>query len=178
MSERARYFLPGDEEDDRVFEVVPVDGLLRVTTPEGNVVDVDAFSPGPGQLHLLWGQRSVDVDVVETDQGLAVYVDDQRFDLDVLSERERRMRTATGGRGGAASPELTSPMAGKVVKILAQAGATVEEGDPLVVVEAMKMENDLKAHRAGVVATIAVESGQAVEIGDLLLTIEDDGDGE
>ncbi len=157
MSERARYFLPGDEEDDRVFEVVPVDGLLRVTTPEGNVVDVD---------------------VVETDQGLAVYVDDQRFDLDVLSERERRMRTATGGRGGAASPELTSPMAGKVVKILAQAGATVEEGDPLVVVEAMKMENDLKAHRAGVVATIAVESGQAVEIGDLLLTIEDDGDGE
>lgn len=179
MSEIGRYFLPGDGEEPRIFEVTPgEDGRLVVKSPEGNVYEVDAFSPGPGQLQMLVGDKSVEVDLRETAQGLLVQLDDVEFAVDVVNERQRRMRAASGKGAGAASPELTSPMAGKVVKILVEVGQAVEEGQPMVVVEAMKMENDLKAHRAGVVATIAVESGQAVEIGDLLLTIEDDGGGE
>ena len=179
MSEFGRYFLPGDGEEPRIFEVAPgANGRLKVTSPEGNVYEVDAFSPGPGQLQMLVGDKSVDVDIRETEQGLMVQLQDVDFAIDVVNERQRRMRAASGKGSGAATPELTSPMAGKVVKVLAEVGQAVAAGDPLVVVEAMKMENDLKAHRDGVIGEIAVQAGVAVEIGDLLLTIQDGDDEE
>jgi biotin carboxyl carrier protein len=174
MTQTRRYFISREGEEPRVFEVTAGEaGVLRIIDGGGNVVEVDAFSPGPGQLHLLIDGRSRDVDVLQTGAGLVVQVEDRSFSVDVVNERERRMRAATGRQGAMASPELTSPMAGKVVKILARPGQVVEEGQPLVVVEAMKMENDLKAHRPGVIGDVGVTTGQAVEIGDVLLRIEE-----
>jgi acetyl-CoA/propionyl-CoA carboxylase, biotin carboxylase, biotin carboxyl carrier protein len=83
-------------------------------------------------------------------------------------KRER----AAGGSGGASSESLPSPLQGTVLKVAVEQGATVEEGDLICVIEAMKMENEIVAHRAGKVTALNVAEGAAVSSGDVLATIE------
>jgi biotin carboxyl carrier protein len=87
----------------------------------------------------------------------------------------RRWRRRDEHAGHAAGPQrVVAPMPGKVVRILATSGQTVAVRQPLVVVEAMKMENELRAQAAGVVSEIAVTEGQSVEAGALLVVITTD----
>jgi len=83
-------------------------------------------------------------------------------------KRERK----AGGGGGGSSEELTSPLQGSVFKVLVEEGATVEEGDLVCVIEAMKMENEIAAHRSGKVTSLAISVGDAVNSGDVLAKIE------
>lgn len=136
--------------------------------------------PGTPTLHLLADGRSHVVVATRRDRhNLELHLNGERYDVEVVDERTRAILAMTGQGAIAKGPRpVRAPMPGLVVRVNVTPGDQVEAGQSIVIIEAMKMENDLKAHRAGVVATIAVESGQAVEIGDLLLTIEDDGDGE
>jgi acetyl-CoA/propionyl-CoA carboxylase biotin carboxyl carrier protein len=171
-----RYFIV-DGDEQRSFHVERLDdGRFRVETPDETTYVVDAFEPEDGRLHMLFEDGdSVDVDVRHgggTD--FEVLVADEPHTLEVINERQRRMRAAGVGGARDAGPDLVSPMAGKVVALPAAPGDEVTEEDTVIIVEAMKMENDLKAHRPGRVTEIAVEVGQAVEIGDVLVTIEQD----
>jgi len=88
----------------------------------------------------------------------------------------RAARGGGGGRGsGPATEVLVAPMQGTVVKTAVRAGDRVGAGDLVLVLEAMKMENHISAHRDGVVTTLHVEAGQVVNSGDALATIEDPG---
>ncbi|MFN8215810.1 MAG: acetyl-CoA carboxylase biotin carboxylase subunit [Solirubrobacterales bacterium] len=82
--------------------------------------------------------------------------------------RERK----SGGGGGGSSEKLTSPLQGSVFKVVVTEGASVEEGDLICVIEAMKMENEITAHRTGKVTSLAVTEGDSVNSGDVLATIE------
>lgn len=167
------YVQHGDEE--REWSVIRnSEGLLEVTDPEGVTHVVDALEPQPGRLHLLRGARSADVDVREQDGLFHVLWRGHDTEVSVLNERQRRMKAAGVGGSKEAGPDLLSPMAGKVVATPFAVGDVVEEGQTIIIIEAMKMENDLKAHRAGTVTKIGVEVGQAVEIGDVLITVEDE----
>lgn len=85
----------------------------------------------------------------------------------------RRLRTDDDSdRHHHGTAEITAPMPGKVVRVLVEAGQAVEAGAGLVVVEAMKMQNELKAPRAGAVVSIDVAAGDTVEAGALLAVIE------
>lgn len=68
--------------------------------------------------------------------------------------------------------QILAPMPGKVVRVQLEAGATVEKGDGVVVVEAMKMQNEMKSPRAGVVVSIKVKPGDTVNAGDVLAVVE------
>ncbi len=172
MTTRNFYVLDG--EDELAYSVTRrKDGGFSVVKPDGATVELDAFRPDAGALHLLVGGASHDVDVRERGGVFAVSLRDATHHIDVLNEREKRMAVAGVGARGAGGPELTSPMAGKVVAVEVSEGDSVETGQTVVIVEAMKMENTLKAHKDGVIARIAVEAGQAVEIGDVLVEIED-----
>jgi acetyl-CoA/propionyl-CoA carboxylase biotin carboxyl carrier protein len=83
-------------------------------------------------------------------------------------KRERKSAAAAG----ASSESLPSPLQGTVLKVAVEQGATVEEGDLICVIEAMKMENEIAAHRAGKVTTLNVTEGAAVSSGDVLAVIE------
>lgn len=82
----------------------------------------------------------------------------------------RGARQASGEQGGRA--QIKAPMPGKVVRVLAEAGQAVEPGQGVVVVEAMKMQNELKSPKAGTVAEVRVEPGATVNAGDVLAVIE------
>jgi acetyl-CoA/propionyl-CoA carboxylase, biotin carboxylase, biotin carboxyl carrier protein len=91
------------------------------------------------------------------------------------STAPRRVRRggAAGGGGGTSGDTLAAPMQGTIVKIAIEEGATVAEGDLVLVLEAMKMENHIAAHKAGVVSGLAVAAGDVVNSGDALATITD-----
>jgi pyruvate carboxylase subunit B len=88
----------------------------------------------------------------------------RRFRAEAIDERTRVIREMTGAAAGPAGPKpIRAPMPGLVVKVEVEEGEAVEAGRGLVIVEAMKMENELKAEAAGVVARIHVAAGQTVE---------------
>jgi biotin carboxyl carrier protein len=107
---------------------------------------------------------------------LEVVVDGWRFELDVDSEARARLRErATSVRPDAAKggrQELHAIIPGRVVSVEVAEGDAVEQGGRLLVLEAMKMQNEVKAPRAGTVVLVAVGPGQTVELGDLLVVIE------
>jgi acetyl-CoA/propionyl-CoA carboxylase biotin carboxyl carrier protein len=87
------------------------------------------------------------------------------------ARKPRRQRS--GGRGGGGGDALPSPLQGNVFKVLVEAGQTVEEGALVAVIEAMKMENEITAHKAGVVAELPIKVGDAVASGATLAVIKD-----
>ena len=167
------YLLTDADGEEMTFEVqTQPSGTYLITTPDGQTLEVDAYAPEPGRLNMLVEAMAYDVDVRRDERGQThVDVDSHRSTFEVLNPRQQRMRAAGVGGGGAAGPELVSPMAGKVIALNVAVGDRVAKGDAVIIVEAMKMENDLKAHVEGTVATIEVEPGQAVEVGDVLVTI-------
>jgi acetyl-CoA/propionyl-CoA carboxylase, biotin carboxylase, biotin carboxyl carrier protein len=86
----------------------------------------------------------------------------------------RRERKAGGG-GGGGGDTLASPLQGNVWKVLVEQGATVEEGTLVCIIEAMKMENEIYAHKAGTIAELAVQEGGAVKSGDTIAVIKSAG---
>jgi pyruvate carboxylase subunit B len=98
----------------------------------------------------------------------------ERWELEVLDERARHIRSLAAGREqrrGAGI--LKAPMPGLVVRVQVEAGQRVEAGAPLIVLEAMKMENELKAPTPSKVRTVRVRAGEAVEKGQTLVEFED-----
>jgi biotin carboxyl carrier protein len=88
-----------------------------------------------------------------------------------LATRRRRRGAAEGSRGEGAQ-RVTAPMPGKIVRVLVTPGDAVEPRQPVIVVEAMKMENELRAPRGGVVREVAVQPGASVEAGTILVVID------
>ncbi|MFB6352111.1 MAG: acetyl-CoA carboxylase biotin carboxyl carrier protein subunit [Bradymonadaceae bacterium] len=169
------YFVQDGDDEDRTWTVETLDkDTYRVVTPEGEELEIEGYEPENGRLHMLEGVDSHDVDVHRTEENYEINIQGRRHHFEVLTERQKRMREAGVGGRGAGGPDLVSPMAGSVVEIVAEQGASVEKGETVVIVEAMKMENDLKAHKDGVLSEIHVEAGGSVEIGDALVSIEDE----
>ena len=127
--------------------------------------------PEPGVYSVLVDGRSYDARVEEAATGgLVVVIDGHRFEIEVRDPR-RRSRKASG-RHGEGVQEVLAPMPGKVVRVLVQVGDAVTAGQGLVVVEAMKMQNELKALRDGTVTGVAAREGATVVAGEVLATIE------
>lgn len=121
--------------------------------------------------HLLIEGRSLTLAVEAGEPGLwGLGVQGTRTEAEVIDERTRHIRSLTAERaGGGGMPQLKAPMPGLVVRVLVNPGQRVESGQGLVVLEAMKMENELRATGAGTVAGVRVAAGQAVEKGQVLL---------
>jgi biotin carboxyl carrier protein len=96
-----------------------------------------------------------------------------RWEVEVIDERTRHIRSLTGGGERATGPAaLRAPMPGLVVRVLVEPGQAVEAGAGLVVLEAMKMENELKASAGGTVSAIRSHAGEAVEKGQVLVEFQ------
>jgi len=89
-----------------------------------------------------------------------------------LRKPPRRERGGGGGSTSGASEDLTSPLQGTILRVAVEQGAEVSEGDLICVIEAMKMENEITAHRAGKVTELPISDGASVNTGDLLAKIE------
>ncbi len=126
----------------------------------------------PGGMSLVMDGKSYDAGLVKREEGWDVSVLGVLHPAEVVDPRRKALRLA----GGAGQGKLKSSMPGRVVAILVEEGAVVEKGQPVLVIEAMKMENEVKAPISGTVSGIQVSPGQAVDAGAGLLTITGDED--
>jgi biotin carboxyl carrier protein len=127
-------------------------------------------TPEPGVYSVLMDGRSYDAYVEETPAGLVVSIDGFRLEIEAFDPRRWSRKSA--GRGGEGIQIIASPMPGKVVRVLVAAGDPVEAGQGIAVVEAMKMQNEMKAPRAGKVLSVPAKEGDTVAAGEVLATIE------
>lgn len=174
-----RYFVNIDGEE-HVVEVAELPGgrhevrLLASAGADSSTARVlpARFSHTGSALTLQLGERVFDVVLEGELPKLGAWISGRRADLEVESARMRaaaelKVRPSAGHDG-----TVTSPMPGKVIKVLVAEGDEVADGAPVVVVEAMKMENELRTPKAGKVRDIKVKEGDAVEAGAKLATIE------
>ncbi|AGP31422.1 acyl-CoA carboxylase subunit alpha [Corynebacterium terpenotabidum Y-11] len=126
----------------------------------------------------VWDGDSVDGDVVPP-RRVTVEVDGRRVEVSVPgdlfstggSTRRAARRSAGGSSATASGDDVVAPMQGTVVTVLVEEGAQVAEGDPVLILEAMKMENAVKAHKAGTVTGLAVAAGDGVKKSQLMLQL-------
>jgi biotin carboxyl carrier protein len=149
-------------------------GGVLARVDDGVEVDV-SLERLRGVLHsLVLGERRSELLATRTGDGVDLNIAGIGYHAQVMDEARARLAQVMG-RGGAAHGrrELKAPMPGLVVKVLAEDGQDVEAHAPLIVLQAMKMENELALPRAGRVSSIKVQPGQTVEAGQVLVTLED-----
>lgn len=133
--------------------------LLDESGEVAQTIELDTIHPEPGVLNLMYGGRSVEAGLVPFDGGIDVDIRGLSHELSVVDPRRKALRSG----GGAAGGSIKTQMPGRVVRVLVAEGDEVAKGDALVVVEAMKMENEIKSPRDGTVTRIAVNAGDVVE---------------
>lgn len=156
---------------EHLVDVVARGGGYRVTIGE-KVLEVDAVRLQGHAVSLIAGTRSARCDIEPGPEGrLAVRVGETVYPLELLDERRLRLRHATGKFSAEGPQRVDAPMPGKIVRVLVKVGDEVAEGQGLVVVEAMKMENELKSPKAGKVSELHAVEGAAVESGAKLVVV-------
>ena len=136
--------------------------------------------PGTPLRHLMVDGRSHTL-VARRGEGGAwdLHLDGDRFEVEVMDERTRAIRAMTGQGEAARGPRpIRAPMPGLVVRVAVEPGQPVQAGQTVAIIEAMKMENDLKAEADGIVSNVLVAAGEPVEKGAVLveLSAEEESD--
>lgn len=157
------------------FQIFVEDKYQFEARPE-DAHNLDVISEGDRKFHLLHNGKSFHAEVLEVDYAtrhFTVMVNGTRFSLKI-SDRYERLVQQLGLSVGSSQKMNTvkAPMPGLVLNILVEKGQSVQKGDPLIILEAMKMENVIKAAGEGRVKTVAVQKGAAVDKGHLLLEME------
>jgi biotin carboxyl carrier protein len=137
---------------------------------DGQQVEIDAVLARPNVLTLRMGNLAYEVKSELVASDLHLWVGSRRFAVEVRDPRSLRGRMRTGEEQG--PRKITAPMPGKVVRLLVREGEPVESGRGIVVVEAMKMQNEIRSPKKGTVGKIVVGEGAAVNAGDVLAIVE------
>jgi biotin carboxyl carrier protein len=158
--------------ETRTVELRELGENLYEVTLEGRTVQVDAARSGRTIYSILEDGKQFEVIIDETGaHGFDVLVGGQLLHLQAFDERTRLL-SATAKASASGPQRVESEMPGKVVKIAAPVGTPVQEGQGVVILEAMKMENEIKSPIDGVITELGVAEGQTVEGGVLLFVVE------
>jgi len=137
---------------------------------EGREFEIDAILTRPDVLSLRIGDRAYEVKSERVANDLHLWVGSTCFAVEVRDPRSLRGRTRAGDDHG--PRKIAAPMPGKVVRLLVHEGDEVEPGSGVAVVEAMKMQNEIKSPKKGTIQKILVSKGAAVNAGDVLAIVE------
>jgi len=151
------------------LELNRVDGRWE-SRLDGRDISLDAVLARRDVLSIIIGGKAYEIKRERTATDLHVWVGPRRYDVQLRDPRSLRGRArADDGKG---LRKLIAPMPGKVVRVLLKEQSQVEAGQGVVVVEAMKMQNEIKSPKNGVVRKIVASEGAAVNAGDVLAVVE------
>ena len=151
------------------------DGARLSALIDGRRYEVEAREQGAGVYLLLSGNRVFEcrVDQSEAQRGsIEVHVGGDTYAVTLSDPKRLRGAQLTGAQADGTAAQIVAPMPGKVVRVLVQQGSQVEAGDGILVVEAMKMQNELKSPKAGTVTELHASAGSTVNAGEVLAVIE------
>ena len=138
---------------------------------DGKELNIDAVLTRPNVLSILLDGKAYEIKRELTPHDLHLWVGSSRYSVEVSDSRSFRSRK--GGTASNQGPQrLAAAMPGKVVRILLQEGARVEAGQGILVVEAMKMQNEIKSPKAGRIQRVMVNDGDALNAGDVVAIVE------
>jgi biotin carboxyl carrier protein len=124
----------------------------------------------PGIYWFNWNNRSLEISIARNGEEYVVSLPDHRIHVEMVDAGTGLRRAAHSSRDGVA--EIRAPMPGKIVKVLVAEGSEIEVNQGLLVMEAMKMQNEIKSPKKGIVRKLGVSEGAAVNSGDLLAAVE------
>ncbi len=140
---------------------------------QGKLVDIKLREDPNGFSYIVWKKKKYMLDVIEKNQNrYTVMINGVWHSFTVetpISLKRRRFLEEQGDSSSTVSIE--APMPGKIIDILVEEGAEVKEGDPILILEAMKMQNEITSHVTGVVQAISVKKNESVMKDDVLLEI-------
>ncbi len=163
------------EVNDKHYQIeLTRDGDNLIAAIDGETFDAEVSEPEPNVFLFKRNGKIFEAYVAPTerpDQPKTVTVNDREIEVRLIDPKRLR---SSGGSGEHADglAEIKTAMPGKVVRVLLETGASVAKGEGVLVVEAMKMQNELKAPKDGTVKEIRVAAGDTVAAGDILATIE------
>lgn len=161
----------GDIASSRSVELVR-DGERWIVRVDGELVSVDVTEVSQDIFSVLLNGQSHEIRVVRGPAGrLYLLAGGAEFTAEIADPRAWRGRRQSHMEAEGRQP-IVAPMPGKVIRILAGAGERVEAGQGILVVEAMKMQNEVRSPKSGVVERLAVAEGQAVNAGDVLAWVD------
>ena len=138
---------------------------------DGRELNVDAVEAGRDVLSIVIDGRAWEVKRERVGGDMQLMIAGERYAAEVRDPRSFRARKAAGA-GLEGPKKLVSPMPGKVVRVLVTSGTEVEAGQGVIVVEAMKMQNEIKSPKKGTVKQILVAEGANVNAGDVMAIVE------
>ncbi len=138
---------------------------------DGETLEADALVTKHDVISILIGGTHYEVKRERTATDTHLWVKNSRFAVEVRDPRSLRSRKAAAA-SGEGPQKLTAPMPGKVVRIILPTGSEVEAGQGVLVVEAMKMQNELKSPKKGIVKQVMVSEGASVSAGDVLAIVD------
>lgn len=168
--------LNAEIEGERTALEVKREGARVFAEVDGRRYELEARGVGAGEYLLIHGGRVYACRVgaepgAEGRGALRVSVGAREYGVRLSDPKHLRGTGAGAGEQGGLA-QVKAPMPGKVVRVLVEAGQAVESGQGLVVVEAMKMQNELKSPKSGIVAELRAETGATVNAGEVLVVVE------
>ena len=145
-------------------------GARPVWTIDGQRLEADATALSPGIYSILIDGKSIDVRVERLGSQLRVIAGGREFSVLPQDEREWR-RNRAGSVEAEGRQQVLAPMPGKIVRVLVSAGDSVRAGQGLLVVEAMKMQNEIRAPKSGTIDRVRVVEGQTVNAGEVVVIV-------
>jgi len=158
-----------------ILKEISREGNLLTISVDDEIFDVDLVKVGPAEYSVLYKAKSYNIEVVPGREPKHYTVNTFYFtsEIEVVDAETRYMRSRENATGGQAGNIIRSLMPGKVMKILVFPGETVEAGQTVIIVSAMKMESEFKAVKAGIVKEIPVAEGDTVDGNQVLVVIEE-----
>lgn len=141
-----------------------------MATRDGRQFEADAVESAPGVYSILIDGQSFELHVEEAGGNLLVRSAGRRFAVEIVDSRSWRRRHG-GGTLIEGRQQVVAPMPGKIVRVLISQGQQVEAGQGLLVVEAMKMQNELHSPKSGTIEQLLIQEGQAVNAGQILAVV-------
>jgi biotin carboxyl carrier protein len=152
-------FTPTDDESS------PMTAIL-----DGRMIAADVAKITSGVYSILFGGRSIEAIVEESAEGYLAHVAGSEFLIKIIDPRSWRGRTG-GGIALEGRQEVVAPMPGKIVSVLVAAGQNVEANQGLLVIEAMKMQNEIRSPKTGAIERLLVKEGRTVSAGEILAIV-------
>lgn len=161
-------------DDEKHAVEIKRDGNKLIADVDGRIYELEASEPEPNVRLFKHENRIYQIFVSpneRTDEPFSVSVGNQNYEIKIYDPKRLRGSKSVGEAADGAS-EIKTAMPGKLVRILVQIGAEIKKGDGVLIVEAMKMQNEMKAPKDGVVKEIRLKEGATVNAGDVLAVIE------
>ena len=140
-------------------------------TIDGSELDADAVEVSPGIYSILIGGKSLEARVeAKGDSQLRVTVASREYEATIRNSRKWKRDRAAGAEAEGRQ-QVTTPMPGKIVLVLMKTGDAVDAGQGIVVVEAMKMQNEIRSPKSGTIERLLVVAGQTVNAGEVVAIV-------